>query len=100
MKSSETYMVTYGETSKVWYKDGLTHNADGHAMEYYDGHKEWWINGVRHRTDGPAVIYPDGTQCWWIRGEDRTDEVRAWIKKYDIDINTADGRIRFKLTFA
>ena len=51
---------------------------------YADGTQEWWVDDKRHRIDGPAIIHADGTQVWYVKDRNITNEVRKWMKSYDI----------------
>ena len=69
------------------YKNGVLHNDNNPAVEYYDGSKYWftdgdldrieyvsgtktyWKNWKMHRENGPAIEYEDGFCCWYYDGE-------------------------------
>ena len=90
--------VESADGSKYWYVDGKQHRLDGPAFEGANGSKAWWVDGKRHRLDGPAIEYGSGTKEWWVDGKYLPEEeVEIWIKENNIDLETEEDQMAFKL---
>jgi hypothetical protein len=66
-------MTTSPAGTKKWTVNGVTHRADGPALEYANGDKIWYFNGSRHRDDGPAIEYVNGEKKWYFHGKSMTE---------------------------
>jgi hypothetical protein len=73
------YKEKYGE---YWYKDGMFHREDGHAI-IESGGREWYLNGLLHREDGPAVENTNGTKEWWLNDVEIFSNETNNLHKYD-----------------
>ncbi len=51
-----------------------------------------------HRLDGPAVEFDFGRERWFIDGKELPeDRVPRWIEENEIDLDTEEGQMAFKL---
>ena len=80
---------------KFWYLNGVSHRADGPAVEWADGEKWWRTNGLLHRTDGPAMEWPSGDKEWYLDGYKVT--FNAWLAKNTV--LTEGEKVMFKLKY-
>ena len=76
--------VIDADGTQVWWVDGKLHRIDGPAIIHADGSQQWRVDDKLHRIDGPAIIGADGSQEWYVKDRNITNEVRKWMKSYDI----------------
>lgn len=68
--------------------NGNLHRSDGPAVITPDGSKFWWTNGKLHRMNGPAVVDTvNNKNLWYFNGYPVTDEVTAWAKERNLNLN-------------
>lgn len=89
----------FANGAKQWRVYDELHRSDGPAAEFANGTKVWFVNGKRHRIDGPAFVDKNGTKEWYVNGKHMTEEVEQWIKDFNIDMDTDEGKMRFKLVW-
>lgn len=65
------YNVRVYKDYTEWYnKEGYLHReGDLPAKEWKDGAKSWWKKGLRHREDGHAIEYADGNKEYWLNNQ-------------------------------
>lgn len=93
----------YDLTYREWlnFDDELLHREDGPAEEFTDGDRFWWQNGKQHRVDGPAVMWKVGKTEWWLNNEELDKKIiEKWIKENNINLETIEGQVAFKLQWS
>lgn len=54
-----------------------------------------------HRLDGPAVEFDHGEEWWFVNGKALPHlEVEEWMEENDVDIDTKEGQMAFKLMWS
>lgn len=78
------------------------HREDGPAIIYCTGYHCWYRNGKPHRTNGPAFTgLGKKSDVWYLDGKMLPkQEVEDWIDANNIDIQTEEGEVAFKLTWS
>lgn len=83
-----------------WWANNKLHRLDGPAIIRRDKTKFWYVAGERHRLDGPSTEGSDGSREWYIYGKELdTEKVEAWLEENEVDLQTIEGQMAFKLAW-
>jgi hypothetical protein len=87
IEDGDPYIASLSDGTKMYYKDGKLHRANGPAVIKADGREEWYLNGELHRIDGPARVDTYGDEELFVSGrnywqiEKYQEAARNWIQE-------------------
>ena len=92
--------IEFQSGARAWRYCNMLHREDGPALILSDGSSYWYIRDKLHRLNGPAIETANGNRHWFIEGKELPKEVEKWLEEENINLQTMEGQVAFKLRWS